>query len=132
MNNDSGVGAIVGIVLLAAVAHQCSKEPSAVTADWDAQDAATAEVADRAEDAAADAVAGTTYADQGAPYGCTDDCGGHNAGYAWAEQNDLTDPDECGGNSASFVEGCRAYGEAYEEAREEALADAESEPEDQE
>ena len=46
--------------------------------------------------------------------GCTEDCGGHKAGYAWAEENGITDPGDCGGNSWSFVEGCRAYAEEHE------------------
>lgn len=46
-----------------------------------------------------------------AGYGCTVDCGGHEAGYQWAAENGITDPDNCGGNSWSFVEGCRAYAE---------------------
>jgi hypothetical protein len=44
-------------------------------------------------------------------YECTEDCSGHEAGYAWAEDNDITDPDDCGGNSNSFYEGCVAYAE---------------------
>lgn len=43
--------------------------------------------------------------------GCTEDCSGHEAGYAWAEEKGVTDPDRCGGKSWSFVEGCRAYAE---------------------
>lgn len=43
--------------------------------------------------------------------GCTQDCGGHEAGYAWAEEKGITDPDRCGGKSWSFIEGCRAYAE---------------------
>ncbi len=31
--------------------------------------------------------------------GCTQDCGGHEAGYAWAEERDIADPDQCGGKS---------------------------------
>jgi len=42
---------------------------------------------------------------------CTDDCSGHEAGYAWAEENEITDPDTCDGNSNSFVEGCIAWAE---------------------
>lgn len=42
-------------------------------------------------------------------YGCTVDCSGHEAGYAWAEEKGITDPDHCGGKSWSFIEGCRAY-----------------------
>lgn len=43
--------------------------------------------------------------------GCTQDCSGHEAGYAWAEEKGITDPDHCGGKSWSFIEGCRAYAE---------------------
>lgn len=46
-----------------------------------------------------------------AGYGCTQDCSGHEAGYQWAAENGITDPDNCGGNSWSFIEGCRAYAE---------------------
>jgi hypothetical protein len=45
----------------------------------------------------------------GAP--CTDDCSGHEAGYQWAEENGIDDPDDCSGNSDSFVEGCETYAE---------------------
>ncbi|SEN92092.1 hypothetical protein SAMN05216404_108141 [Nitrosospira multiformis] len=44
-------------------------------------------------------------------YTCTIDCSGHEAGYEWAEENDIHDPDDCGGNSDSFIEGCIAYAE---------------------
>lgn len=40
---------------------------------------------------------------------CTADCGGHEAGYEWAEDNGITDPYDCNGNSNSFIEGCEAY-----------------------
>jgi hypothetical protein len=40
---------------------------------------------------------------------CTANCSGHEAGYAWAEQNEVTDPNDCGGESESFFEGCMAY-----------------------
>lgn len=42
-------------------------------------------------------------------YPCTEDCSGHEAGYEWAEENDITDELDCGGNSQSFIEGCIAY-----------------------
>jgi hypothetical protein len=42
-------------------------------------------------------------------YECTQDCGGHEAGYQWAEDNGVDDEDDCGGNSESFIEGCKAY-----------------------
>jgi hypothetical protein len=40
---------------------------------------------------------------------CTVDCSGHKAGYDWAERHDIDDEDNCGGNSESFIEGCKAY-----------------------
>lgn len=40
---------------------------------------------------------------------CTDDCSGHEAGYSWAEDKGITDPDDCGGKSESFIEGCEAW-----------------------
>lgn len=67
--------------------------------------------------AAADAayVASSTnasYAYSGREYStpCTDDCSGHDAGYAWAEHNSISHPDDCGGNSQSFIDGCEDYG----------------------
>lgn len=36
---------------------------------------------------------------------------GHEAGYEWAAENDITEPSDCGGNSQSFIEGCEAYAE---------------------
>ena len=44
---------------------------------------------------------------------CTGDCSGHRAGYEWAEDKDITDPEDCGGNSVSFIEGCEAYANEY-------------------
>lgn len=41
---------------------------------------------------------------------------GHDAGYEWAQEQGITDPDDCGGNSQSFIEGCE---EAAEEAADE-------------
>jgi hypothetical protein len=47
-------------------------------------------------------------------YECTSDCSGHQAGYDWAEEKDISDIDDCGGKSDSFIEGCRVYvGENY-------------------
>jgi hypothetical protein len=42
---------------------------------------------------------------------CIGDCSGHEAGYQWAEENGIDDPDNCGGNSNSFIEGCQSYAE---------------------
>lgn len=45
------------------------------------------------------------------PYtgGCTNDCSGHEAGARWAEQRWIEGPDDCSGNSNSFIEGCQEY-----------------------
>jgi hypothetical protein len=51
-------------------------------------------------------------------YVCTQDCSGHEAGYQWAEENGITDPRDCGGNSDSFIEGCIAYTEDFWEEEE--------------
>ncbi len=48
-------------------------------------------------------------------YVCTDDCSGHEAGFEWAQENDVSDSSECGGNSHSFLEGCEAFAEARQE-----------------
>jgi hypothetical protein len=56
--------------------------------------------------------AGTNYSSgEFMGYPCTVDCSGHEAGYEWAEEHDIDDPDDCGGNSDSFIEGCQAYAE---------------------
>lgn len=47
--------------------------------------------------------------------GCTYDCSGHEAGYEWASRKGIDDPDDCDGNSQSFIEGCQAYAEEQQE-----------------
>ena len=47
-------------------------------------------------------------------YPCLDDCSGHQAGYDWAEENEIVDEDDCEGNSNSLIEGCIAYVEENE------------------
>lgn len=59
-------------------------------------------------------------------YPCTVDCSGHEAGYEWAERNDITDPDDCGGNSNSFIEGCQSRAEELQD-EDEAETSGESE-----
>ena len=46
-------------------------------------------------------------------YDCVDDCSGHEAGYDWAEEYDITNDYDCDGNSDSFIEGCQAYVDEY-------------------
>ena len=42
-------------------------------------------------------------------YGCTRDCSGHQAGYQWAQVNNVCDSNYSGGKSQSFNEGVRAW-----------------------
>lgn len=42
-------------------------------------------------------------------YPCLDDCSENKAGFQWAAENSITDPDNCTGNTAAFIEGCRVY-----------------------
>lgn len=37
------------------------------------------------------------------------DCSLHQAGYAWAAQHKIVNPQNCQGKSESFIEGCWAY-----------------------
>jgi len=50
-----------------------------------------------------------TYRDAEGSGACTQDCSGHEAGWRWAQVHHINDPDRCGGNSESFIEGCRAF-----------------------
>lgn len=68
---------------------------------------------------------GPAAAQYSGSHGCTEDCSGHQAGYAWAERHDISDPSQCGGNSTSFIQGCMDYAESRQrELREEAGCDA--------
>lgn len=48
---------------------------------------------------------------------CVSDCSGQDAGYDWAEQKGIVDPNDCSGNSDAFFEGCMAYAEEQREER---------------
>jgi hypothetical protein len=39
--------------------------------------------------------------------GCDED----KAGWQWAARNRISDPDDCTGTTAAFIEGCRVYAE---------------------
>ncbi len=64
-----------------------------------------------AEDTAAEELEDETYEDVRGSADCTEDCSGHDAGWEWAKQHKIYDPDNCGGDSESFIEGCKAYAE---------------------
>ncbi|WP_397458510.1 hypothetical protein AB3464_28540 [Pseudomonas asplenii] len=42
-------------------------------------------------------------------YECLVDCAGHQAGYDWAEQNQIDDESSCNTTSNSFNEGCASF-----------------------
>lgn len=107
---SSGIAPLLAALLL----WGCGEAPPSEEEGWrDDVAAATITEAEAMDRAVADH-AGMTYDDLGSPYGCTDDCSGHEAGVAWAQENEIHDPSDCGGRSASFVEGCEAYAEAVQ------------------
>jgi hypothetical protein len=81
---------------------------------------------DTARDDAASDLTGTTFQDVGDTSRCTDDCGGHDAGWQWAQDNGVTDSSECTG-SGSFEDGCQAYVEELDSRVEEARDETETE-----
>ncbi|GAA4714913.1 hypothetical protein GCM10023325_08730 [Sphingomonas lutea] len=103
----SRAGAFVLAAALATCAS-CSSEPS----DDDI---------DQAYETAQDQLSGATFQDVGDTSDCTDDCGGHDAGFDWAKEEGVTDPSECSGDSQSFVEGCETYAATLETLAEDEL-----------
>ncbi|HXJ10162.1 MAG TPA: hypothetical protein VNH12_11675 [Burkholderiales bacterium] len=48
-------------------------------------------------------------------YPCSSgDCAEDKAGFRWAEQNVIRDPDSCSGRSPEFIEGCRVYARRHD------------------
>lgn len=120
--NGNGCGTWIAIAVVAVVVWQCTRERSSEERATDSSSYAYADrsgteyVASPAVDPVEDYLSpppyvSSGYQDAGAPYGCTQDCSGHEAGWSWAEENGVTDPYDCGGNSMSFQEGCMAYAE---------------------
>lgn len=129
VNNNSGCGTWIVIAFVGAVVWQCARDKAPVEVEADYSSYSSPEASDTdystysslspipyvVEDPVTpEAQVSSGYQDAGTPYGCTDDCSGHDAGWAWAEENAVTDPGECGGNSMSFEEGCIAYAEEQE------------------
>jgi hypothetical protein len=105
----------LGLAACTASDSGCGRFDSDCNADYQADMAA-----DNAEASAVDA----SDVEEPAFDGCTDDCSGHEEGFQWAQNNDVTDSSECSGNSNSFIEGCEAFAEArQEQAQEEAMDD---------
>jgi len=97
----SGARLVSGLALLLA-ASGCTSEPS--DEDYEA-----------AYEQAEDELSSASFEDVGDASDCTIDCSGHEAGFAWARDEGVTDASECSGNSDSFVEGCETYAYAVEE-----------------
>lgn len=70
---------------------------------------------DAAREAAEAEVASGSYTGIGSPYGCTIDCSGHEAGFAWRRDNGYV----TSGYSQSFHEGAQAFEDTVEERVEE-------------
>lgn len=111
-----GLLVVAGALGVGAWAHSTAPAPDASQSTTVAAPAAAAAVdagRDEQTDGAADARSdSTTDADTFHGYTCTVDCSGHEAGYQWADDNGITDPDDCPidpHNSHSFTEGCWAF-----------------------
>ena len=63
---------------------------------------------DAAREDAASELSDQTFQDAGDTSRCTGDCSGHDAGWQWAQEHEVTDSSECAG-SGSFEDGCEAY-----------------------
>ena len=109
---------LLAIVGLAAVLSACGRTSSSTESYADLPQHTTEFDEDAAMERAVEELAFETYSSIGEPFGCTEDCSGHEAGFEWAKQNEITDG-WCGGNSESFVEGCQAYADAIQEKIEE-------------
>jgi hypothetical protein len=42
-------------------------------------------------------------------YPCESNCLSDEAGYRWASSHGINDPEDCTGNTGTFIEGCRVY-----------------------
>jgi hypothetical protein len=106
--SGSGCGALVALGIAAVVLYQCH------------EDHRQAEIENRIADRAAEIEAGTykdTYGDEG----CTSDCSGHEKGFEWARDHNITSEADCsshGDTDGSFAEGCKAYVNAEDRAAE--------------
>lgn len=127
--NGNGCGAWIAIAVVAVVVWQCARDRTPDEVETDYSSFSTVEVPETeypaypsvdypaTDYASPEPYVSSGYQDAGAPYGCTDDCSGHDAGWTWAEENGVADPADCGGNSLSFGEGCIAYAEEQQAAQ---------------
>jgi len=70
------------------------------------------------------------YRQVGPLWKCTEDCSGHDAGFAWAADNRIRRRSGCSGDSRSFEEGCETYVKEREALVEEKRISFEADAED--
>lgn len=135
---ESSAGGMIALGLLALAIYACSERaPSTAPAvqstslyagdeetDRTDGDDGTSVVAerepfdeDKARRDAEDELGGSSYVAEGSPYGCRDDCSGHEAGWRWRAEHGYEGHNA---DSPSFEEGGRAFDEAVDEKVEEA------------
>jgi hypothetical protein len=88
------------------------------------RDEPTDEAMDQAYENADEQLSDANYEDVAGTSQCTEDCSGHDAGFEWARDHEVTDSSECGGDSQSFVDGCEEFANARDEAAQEDLDDS--------
>jgi len=85
--------AVLAIGFAILQAHDKKVEADAYAAEDDAVATAHSEMADK------------TYQEEKGFMDCTEDCSGHEAGFAWAKTHEIDDDSDCHGDSDSFVKG---------------------------
>lgn len=105
---------LTSALCMSMVLYGCGSQSTEDQFDAEADEAAdaTAEAAYSAVEVAEPADVAADEVESMGFTGCTSDCSGHEAGFNWARDRDLTDEWECGGNSSSFIDGCRQFVEA--------------------
>jgi hypothetical protein len=115
-NNGSGCGTVLALVIGAVVLYQCHK-----SGEEHAQAIADDKVLERTAE-----IQSGTYQDTYGDEGCTSDCSGHEAGFKWAREHNITSEGDCssyGDTEGSFAQGCKAYVQAEEQAEQDVEED---------
>lgn len=125
-NGSSAAISFVSFALMASSLAGCGEAEGQVDR-WDYEDIAAADREPFDEDAAREAaekeLSGQSYEEVGAPYGCTVDCAGHEAGYRYRADNGYVG---FNADSPSFNEGGQAFEDAVDDLVEEMRSDYES------
>lgn len=128
-DQGGGCGTVIVLVLAVFGIAKCVEGRSSGHGDTAAYSAGV-DPDEVREDATADAVAdlgASSYQYEVGSYACTEDCSGHDAGWEWAAQNDVTDASDCYGQSTSFEEGCVAFADEVQSRADAAAEEAEAE-----